>query len=168
VYSLNVPVPGRVRRLASDLHPHLVAFESRPGDHTLLAKRLDASTPSERHRVQRQVRDALAGLPPFAVRITGIDAFQNPTSGPGPVVYLAVDSPGLHDVHDRLVDALGSIDGLGGDDYVPHVTLARGGPQSAADAATDVDIEPVEWTVERLQFYDAHLEEPAGEIRLPA
>jgi 2'-5' RNA ligase len=168
VYSLNVPVPGRVRRLASDLHPNLVAFDSQPSDHTLLAKRLDASTPSDRHRVQRQVRDALAEYPPFAVRITGINTFQNPTSGPGPVVYLAVESPGLHDVHDRLVDALGSIDGLGGDDYVPHVTLARDGPRDAADAATQVDIDSIEWTVERLEFYDAHLEEPAGEIRLPA
>jgi 2'-5' RNA ligase len=167
VYSLNVPVPGRVRRLASDLHPHLVAFSQSPSDHTLLAKRLDASTPSERHRVQRQVRDALRELPPFAVRITGIDYFENPTSGTSPVVYLAVDSPGLHEAHDRLVDELGSMSGLGGDDYVPHVTLARDGPLDAARAATGIDVDPVEWTVERLEFYDAHLEEPAGEIRLP-
>nr|WP_193570822.1 2'-5' RNA ligase family protein [Halorubellus sp. JP-L1] len=165
---MNVPVPGRVRRLASDLHPHLVDFATYPSDHTLLAKRLDASTPSDRHRVQRQVRDALAGMPPFAVRVTGIDYFEDPTSGTGPVVYLAVESPGLREVHDRLVDALGSIDGLGGDDYVPHVTIARDGPMAAADAAADVDVDPIEWTVDRLQFYDAHLEEPAGEIRLPA
>lgn len=168
MYSLNVPVPGRVRRLASDLHPHLVAFDSRPSDHTLLAKRLDATTPSDRHRVQRQVRDALDGLPPFAVRVDAVDYFENPTSGTGPVVYLTVDSPGLHEAHDRLADALGSIDGLGGDDYVPHVTLARDGPIDAAERAASVDVDPVEWTVERLQFYDAHLAEPAGEIRLPA
>ena len=168
MYSVNVPVPGRVRRLASDLHPHLVAFAQYPSDHTLLVKRLDASTPSERHRVQRRVRDALRGLPPFAVRVTGIDYFETPTSGTSPVVYLAVESPGLREAHDRLVDELGSMPGLGGDDYVPHVTLARDGPLDAADAAASVDVDPVEGTVERLEFYDAHLEEPAGEIRLPA
>ena len=168
MYSLNVPVPGRVRRLASDLHPQLVAFAHHPSDHTLLAKRLDASTPSDRHRVQRQVRNALGGLPPFAVRIDGIDYFANPTSGTGPVVYLTVDSPGLQDAHDRLVDELESLLGLGGDDYVPHVTLARDGPTEAAERAASIDVDPIEWTVERLEFYDAHLEEPAGEIRLPA
>ncbi|WP_323677787.1 2'-5' RNA ligase family protein [Halorubellus sp. PRR65] len=168
MYSLNAPVPGQVRRLASDLHPQLVDFAQYPSDHTLLAKRLDASTPSDRHRVQRRVRDALSGLPPFAVRIDDVDHFANPTSGTGPVVYLTVDSPGLRDVHDRLVDELGSIDGLGGDDYVPHITLARDGPQAAAERAATIDVDPIEWTVERLEFYDAHLEEPAGEIRLPA
>jgi 2'-5' RNA ligase len=168
VYSLNVPVPGRVRQLANDLHPHLAGFDKRPRDHTLLLKRLDATTPSDRHRVQRQVRDALRGLPPFAVRIDAIDYFEQPTAGTSPVVYLTVDSPGLVDAHDRLAAELGTYQGLGGDDYVPHVTLARDGTVADAEAAADVDIDPVEWTVERLQFYDAHLEEPAGEIRLPA
>ena len=168
MYSLNVPVPGRVRRLANELHPQLAAFAHRPSDHTLLCKRLDATTPSERHRIQRQVREALAGLPPFAVRVTGIDYFENPTSGTSPVVYLAVESPGLDEAHDRLVAELGSIDGLGGDDYRPHVTLARDGRLEDAEVAAGVDVDPIEWTVDRLEFYDAHLEEPAGEIRLPA
>ena len=168
MYSLNVPVPGRVRRLANDLHPHLAAFAHQPSDHTLLCKRLDASTPSERHRVQRQVRDALGGLPPFALEVTGVDHFENPTSGTSPVVYLTVESPGLRDAHDRLVDALGAMPGLGGDDYTPHVTLARDSRLADAEAAASVDIDPIRWTASRLEFYDAHREEPAGEIRLPA
>lgn len=168
MYSVNVPVPGRVRRVASDLEPQLVAFAHRPQDHTLLLKRLAASTPSERHRVQRQVRDALHGLGPFSVRITGVDYFKDPTSGTSPVVYLRVESPGLVGAHDRLVDELGAFDGLGGEDYVPHITIARDGPIEAAEAIADVDVESVEWTAERLEFYDAHREEPTGEIRLPA
>jgi 2'-5' RNA ligase len=168
VFSVNVPVPGRVRRVASDLHRHLVAFEHRPDDHTLLVKRLEASTPSERHRVERRVREALRGLAPFDVHVTGVDYFEQATSGTSPVVYLTVDSPGLREAHERLVSELGAFDGLGGEDYVPHITIARDGPFDAAERVAGVDVDPVTWTVDRLEFYDAHLEAPAGEIRLPA
>lgn len=168
MFSVNVPVPGRVRRVASDLHPQLVAFEHLPSDHTLLVKRLAASTPSERHRAKARVRDALHGLGPFAVCVTGVDYFATPTSGTSPVVYLAIESPGLEAAHDRLVDEFGAFDGLGGEDYVPHVTIARDGTIDAAEAATAVDVDELEWTVDRLEFYDAHDAHPVGELHLPA
>ena len=43
VFSLNVPVPGKVRRVAGDLHPELVGFDRVRERHTLLAKRFDTA-----------------------------------------------------------------------------------------------------------------------------
>jgi hypothetical protein len=96
VDSLNVPVPGRVRRIAADLHPELVAFDWVRERHGLLCKRF------ERTPDQVALRDALAGTPAFEAKVTGIDYFTDPPHGSAPVVYLAVESPGLRRLHERL------------------------------------------------------------------
>jgi 2'-5' RNA ligase len=168
VFSLNVPVPGAVRRLASDLHPALVGFESVRAEPTLVAKRLGAPGPGEYDAVQKRVRRALVGAPAFEARIDGVGVFREPPSGPSPVVYLAVESPGLAALHDRLVEAFEPVPDLEGESYVPHVTLARGGDADAAERLAGREVEPVTWTVTELEFYDARHGEPAGTIPLPA
>ncbi|MFB6079625.1 MAG: 2'-5' RNA ligase family protein [Haloferacaceae archaeon] len=160
--SLNAPVPGAVRRLAGDLAPVLAAFDrvrERPG---LVCKRF----PGHVDRVD--VREALAGAPAVEAHVTGVDYFERPVRGPGPVVYLAVESPGLFRIHRRLVDRFGAVPDLEGDDYTPHVTLARGGDRVAAERAAARDVEPVRWTVSRLDAWDADHRETVGSIRLPA
>ena len=111
MYSLNVPVPGRVARVAAELAPALVDFETIRDEHTLVAKRLGDPDPGERPRLEQQVRTALSGtgsfsayqrVPPFEARVTGIEYFERPTADLGPVVYLAVESPGIETVHRRL------------------------------------------------------------------
>lgn len=160
--SLNVPVPGEVRRLAADLAPALAAFDRVRERHTLVCKRLE-------DRVDRvAVREALAGAPAVEARISGIDRFERPERGPGPVVYLAVESSGLHRLHRRLVERFGRVPGLEGDEYVPHVTLARGGDPAAVERLITRDVEPVTWTVSRLDCWDAERREPVGSIDLPA
>ena len=58
--------------------------------------------------------------------------------------------------------------GIEGPDYVPHITLARGGgPDAPMDRVVDAEIEPVRWTVTRLEFWDADREEMAGRLSLP-
>lgn len=177
MYSLNVPVPGRVARVAAELAPALVDFETIRDEHTLVAKRLGDPDPGERPRLEQQVRTALSGtgsfsayqrVPPFEARVTGIEYFERPTAGPGPVVYLAVESPGIETVHRRLAEVVPPADGVGGDEYVPHVTLARGGDIADARALADREIEPVTWTVEELAFWDGRHGGPAGRIPLPA
>lgn len=162
VDSLNVPVPGAVRRLATDLLPELSAFDrvrDRPG---LVCKRFEG-------RVDRvAVREALAGAPAFEARVVGVDYFERPARGPGPVVYLDVESPGLDRVHRRLVERFDPVPGLEGDDYVPHVTLARGGDTAAAERLADRSVESVAWTVSRLDCWDAELREAVGSVELPA
>lgn len=163
MYSLNVVVPGTVQRLASELHPQLAAFDRIRERHTLVLKRLgDESLP----RLRERLRVPLSGASPFEVRVAGIDYFEAPTRGSSPVVYLAVESPGLLSLHRRLCEEFGTIEELEGDEYVPHVTLARGGSVEVARELSERDVDPVTWTVSELDLWNAQFRESAATIRL--
>ncbi|NIS33684.1 MAG: 2'-5' RNA ligase family protein, partial [Actinobacteria bacterium] len=108
---------------------------------TLVAKRFDGAVPEA--SIESEARLALAGTGPFECRVTGLGAFEAPVAGPAPVAYLAVESPGLEALHDELVEAFGAVPGLEGEDYVPHVTLARGGDVEALSALEGAAVEPV-------------------------
>lgn len=168
--SLNVPLPGRVRAQIEVLRPALGGFERVREEPTLVVKRFGRLDADEAARVESEVRTVLAGAPAFEARLDGLGSFADPPAGPAPVVYLAVESPGLEQLHDRLVEAFGAVDGLEGEDYVPHVTLARGGvadAPAALDRLADVDVEPVRWTVTELWFWDARHGERVGRVSLP-
>ncbi len=115
-----------------------------------------------------RVRTALVGTPAFEARISGIDCFETPTRGDGPVVYLAIDSPGLQRLHRELTEEFGTIEGLEGEEYVPHVTLARGGSVETARQLAERDIDPISWTVTELHLWDAKYDETAARLSLPA
>lgn len=166
VYSLNVPIPGGIERLAATLHPRLVGFDRVRERHTLVCKRFEADDLAP-DRLFERVRRALAGAPAVEARATGIDWFETPVRGPGPVAYVAIESPGLHDIHRRLVAAFDPIPDLEGDEYVPHVTLARGGSTERARDLADVEFEPIEWTVSELELHDARHEEQVRTLSLP-
>lgn len=169
MYSLNVPVPGEVARLASDLAQDLPrARERTRDDHTLVVKRLHAEDADAFHRVSARVRGALTCQPPFEVAVTGVERFTDPPSGPAPVVYLAVESSELRGLHTRLTEVVDPVPDLEGEGYVPHVTVARGGDPEAAAALADREIDPITWTVEELAFWDAERGQPAGRVSLPA
>ena len=119
-------------------------------------------------RLAERSRQALSGTPPLEVKIDGIDYFENPTRGPAPVVYLAVESQGLERLHQCLVDELGAVGGLEGPDYTMHVTLARGGELADAQRLAERSVEPVSFTISELQFYDARHDQVIRRIPLPA
>ena len=166
MYSVNVPVPGRVRQLADELYPELIGFDSIREEHSCLLKRLgDADHVAQlQHRTHR----ALEGAPAVEARITGIDYFEEPPLGSAPVVYLAVESPGLEALHADLAETFDTVEGLEGADYVPHVTLARGGDAAAAARLADREIDPVTWTVSELEFWDGAYKLPVSRVSLPA
>ena len=168
MFSLNVPLPGAVLALAERLRPDLGALETVREAPTLVAKRFGRLGPDEAAALQSEVRLALAGAPAFEARVAGLGAFEAPPAGPAPVVYLAVESPGLRALHDRLVEAFGAVEGLEGDDYVPHVTLARGGDVDVDAVLDGLEVEPVAWDVTALEFWDARHRERAGRVSLPA
>lgn len=173
MYSINVPVPGRVKRLAADLYPHLVAFDRVRERHTLVVKRFErGGRTGDRHHalavLREELRPALTGAPAFEARVSGIGCFERPVRGPGPVVYLAVESPGLERLHRRLVGEFGTVLDLEGEAYVPHVTLARDGPIGTARQLCEMGIEPIEWAVGELVVRDATYREPVGRVSLPA
>lgn len=169
MFSLNVPVPGRVDRLASELHPALTPFDSIRERHSLVVKRFDTTLDSDADslpRLRERLRGTLRGVDPFEVRTDGIDAFEVPTRGEGPVVYLAIESSGLFDLHDRLCEEFGTVPEMEGDDYTPHVTLARGGRIEDARTLAARDVEDVRWTVEAVGVWDARYREDAARIPL--
>lgn len=164
MYSLNAAVPGRVRRIAGDLYPHLASFADVREDHSICVKRLGDDEPFK--TLANRARTALADAPAFEVAVTGIDYFAEPTSGTAPVVYLAAESPGLLQVHETLVAEFGALPGLEGEDYVPHVTLARDGDLADAERLAEREIGPVSWTVSELAFTDALHDHAIGTIPL--
>ncbi|ARS89737.1 2'-5' RNA ligase family protein [Natrarchaeobaculum aegyptiacum] len=166
MYSVNVPVPGRVRTLANDLYPELVGFDAVREDHSCLLKRLGDA--DHVHQLQHRAHRALEGAPAVEARITGIDYFEDPPLGSAPVVYLVVESPGLETIHRNLTDHFDAVSGLEGGDYVPHVTLARGGDLEAARRLADRDVDPITWTVSELEFWDGTYRLPVSRVSLPA
>ncbi|NKE35114.1 2'-5' RNA ligase family protein [Natronococcus sp. JC468] len=164
MYSVTVPVPGRVRELATALYPDLVRFDTVRENHSCLLKRL--GEPDHAAQLQHRTRRALEGTPPIEARVAGIDYFADPPLGAAPVVYLAVDSPALEAIHARLAEEFGAVDGLEGADYVPHVTLARGGDEATAKRLADRDTDAIEWTVGELEFRSESDGSPEGRIVL--
>jgi len=167
VYSLNVPVPAAVARLATDLSRELPAARARGrGEHTLVCKRLGDG--ERYHRLEARAREALSGVDPFDARVTGVDQFREAVTGTAPVVYLAVESPGLERLHDHLCGVFDPVEGIEGPEYVPHVTVARGGSPEHATALCGRSIDPVEWTVTELAVRDAKRGQSASTVRLQA
>ncbi|WP_435078221.1 2'-5' RNA ligase family protein [Halococcus sp. AFM35] len=164
MFSLNVPAPGRVKRLAAELHPRLAGFERVRERHSLVCKRFECE---EYDRLAERVRRVLDGAPTVAARVTGIETFDDPVRGPGPVVYLAIGSPGLVTIHERLVGEFGAIAALEGDEYVPHITLARGGSAGRIESLRALAVEPIEWTISELYFHDATHDERVSTLSLP-
>ncbi|MFA9428135.1 2'-5' RNA ligase family protein [Natronorubrum sp. A-ect3] len=166
MYSVNVPVPGRVRTLANELYPDLVGFEHVREEHSCLLKRLGEA--DHVAQLQHRAHRALEGAPAVEAQITEINYFEDPPLGSAPVVYLAVESPGLESIHNDLTEAFEVVEGLEGDDYVPHVTLARGGDLETAKRLADREIEPIKWTVNGLEFWDGTYKLPVSRVSLPA
>lgn len=175
MFSLNVPLPPAVSRLAAEHAPALAGFDVRPErERTLVCKRLGSPAPDEVPGIETRVQRALADarVAPFEARIREFGVFEAPPSGPAPVIHLAVESPGLRAVHDRLCEEFAPAPGVEGDDYAPHVTLARGSddPLRTPDVASlaGCEVGPVSWTVDELVLYDARHHERVRGLSLPA
>jgi len=207
VFSLNVPLPPAVSRLAGALRPGLTGFDRVRERHTLVCKRFGVDDVRDKSggapparadaldRLRTDLRRPLAGTAPFEVAVTGVDAFESPSAGSAPVVYLAVESDGLVRLHRRLCAAFGAVEGIEGGDYIPHVTLARGwsagqvesdsegedgadgervdgvdkrgaGVDGALDRLRGVAVEPVRWRVHALDWYDPTAREVAATVEL--
>ena len=169
MYSLNVPLPSSVTRLAGDLARKWPTAQARPrGEHTLVVKRLGTGDHTAYAHIEATARDAIRGTAPFELRVDGLAQFETAVTGPSPVVYLAVESPGLRALHERLCAVFDPVEEMEGDAYEPHVTVARGGDPSTATRLVDSDVDPIEWTVTELVFYDAERRQSVSRVSLPA
>jgi 2'-5' RNA ligase len=169
VYSLNIQVPAPVAQLASNLARDLPGAHARTRDeHTLLVKRLGGQDGFEAERLPSRVRQAILGTAPFEVAVTGVEVFEEPETGTGPVVYLAVESPGLVALHERLCEEFEPVAHLEGDEYVPHVTIARGGDLGVAKSVAEREVEAVTFEVTDLVIWDAERSLATTRFSLPA
>lgn len=169
MYSLNVPVPATVATVASQLARELPGSNPRPrGEHTLGVKRLGDGTETPYSRLEARVRELLTGHPPFEAQIDDVRYFDEVPRGAAPVVYLAVDSPVLVELHERLSQSFDPVDGIEGENYVPHVTVARGGSPELAARLAEQSIDPITWQVTELVFWDAAHSQPVSRLSLPA
>lgn len=168
MYSLNAPVPSVVARLAIALAADLPGAEPRTrGEHTLLVKRLATGPDADLdHRIER-VRETVRGVAPFTVRVTGVDWFPDPETGTGPVVYLDVESPALVKLHRALCEVIEPVPHLEGEDYVPHITIARGGDPETARRLTEREVDSRTYTVDELVVWDAHRDIASTRFSLP-
>jgi hypothetical protein len=167
VASLNLPIPGEVKRLANDLHPSLTQFDNVRDEHTLVVKRIDSHQwRRDPHRVRERLRQVIDRTGPFEVRVAGIDFFADPPAGTAPVVYLAIESPGLHQLHGRLCREFDAVEGIEGEAYTPHVTLARGGHIEDAEQMALEPVEPITWTANEVMVWDRRYREAADWYKL--
>lgn len=165
MYSLNVPIPSEVAALARDIARELPRAHARVrGEHTMGVKRFDSDAAYS--RIEARTRELLAEHSTFEARIDEVGIFENAPIGTSPVVYLAVDSPDLRDIHSQLLDAFGPVEtGIEGENYRPHVTVARGGSPEMAERVLGA-VDPIEWTVSELQFWDAETNKPVSTLSL--
>ncbi|MFB6188052.1 MAG: 2'-5' RNA ligase family protein, partial [Halobacteriaceae archaeon] len=164
-FSLNIPVAGEVKQETNQFTPYLTDFEVR--DHfTFVIKRFQEDR-DRIDQIQKRTRHALSGMSPFSVKITGIDCFRNPPKGDGTVVYFAVESSQLLDIHKQLCDEFGIVQPLEGDEYSPHITIARGNNEKTIETLLSQSIKPITWQVNHLEFFDPVKQELLGQVGLP-
>ncbi|MBP1922601.1 2'-5' RNA ligase [Halorubrum alkaliphilum] len=190
MFSVNVPLPPAIDRLATELQPKLSGFDRIRDRHTLVCKRVGVEDvgKSDRYtrgtddrareealgRLRETIRPVLADTDPFRASVTGIDAFGEEDDAFGNdgavVAYLAVESRELVRLHRRLCRLIDPVDEIEGDGYVPHVTVARGGDPSrkTMERLLNTDIDPVTWRVHALDLYDAEFREVAETVGLQA
>jgi 2'-5' RNA ligase len=162
VYSLNAPVPTEVETIARERQADLPG-DWRPRDRlTLVVKRVGESETDHRALADR-AREALSGASPCRARLgdPGTFAAEN-----GPVAYLRVESPGLERLHRRLCRSFEPVPEIEGEDYVPHVTLGRGGDPDVLAARRERPAEPIEWPVSYLLLWSNRWREPVASIPL--
>ena len=165
MYSLNVPLPSSVTRLAGRLSRDLPRARARSrSEHTLVAKRLGSGDGA---RLAAAVDEHLDGVAPFELQIANIDCFETPATGTGPVTYLQVESPELERLHGTLCAHFEPVEGIEGEDYAPHVTIARGGDLAGARQLAEREIDPVRWTVEELHVWDSERNVAVQRFSLP-
>lgn len=168
MYSLNVEAPPAAYKIQSDYADILERFEVQRETLTLLLKRFGPRSLADLSTLEDSIEDVLRSWGPIQARIDRFDVFADPISDTGPVIYLSVESPGVNALHRELVGAFGVADDrLEGDAYTPHITLARRGDRTDIAALTGTTLEPIDWTIETVQLWDATYDESITTYSLP-
>lgn len=168
VYSLNAAIPAAAIEQRDELLEHLESFETVRDPLTLVIKRFGTPDSTALSSLERSLGEVLNEWGPMRAEIDGIDLFMDPPSGPSPVIYLGVSSHGLEALHRDLVDRFGVVDpAIEGENYIPHITIARGGPRVAIDELRDISLETHQWTIETVMLWSSRHDKPVKQFSLP-
>nr|WP_233265082.1 2'-5' RNA ligase family protein [Halomarina oriensis] len=159
---MNAPIPADVETVARELQADLPEG-CRPRDRlTLVVKRVGEGETDHRELAGR-AREALSGASASHARLGGVGTFGDEN---GPVVHLRVESPDLERLHRRLCRSFDPVPDIESENYVPHVTLGRGGDAGAGTSFCEREVEPVEWQVSDLLLWSNRWREPVTSLAL--
>ena len=150
MWSLNVSMPQNIVRAIKEVTLGVSGWEEICEDPTLVIKRFEKGDVDG--HVESEIRLLLEGVEPFDIEIGNLERFDVAERGSSPVLYLEVKSPGMKALHETLVDVFGSVKGVEGENYIPHITIARGG--SGDYIEFDGLSCDTEWTVEMLELWN--------------
>ena len=64
--------------------------------------------------------------------------FEVADRGTSPVLYIEVKSIGIKVLHETLVSVFGCVKGVEGENYIPHITIARGSGAKNLDFSVEI------------------------------
>ena len=143
-------MPQNVVRLVGEVTPRLKGWEEVCEEPTLVIKRFERKD-LDGH-MESEIKFLLENVEPFNVKIGNLKKFDVAVRGSSPVLYLEIKSPGMKALHETLVSAFGCVKGIEGENYIPHITLARGGGKE--DINFSVLPGSTQWTAKMLEFWD--------------
>ena len=150
MWSLNVSIPQNIVRAIEEVALGVRGWEEICEEPTLVIKRFEKRD-LDGH-VKSEIRFLLESVEPFGIEIENLERFDVAEKGSSPVLYLEVKSPEVKALHETLVDVFGSVEGVEGENYIPHITIARGGSGDyTVFSGLSCD---TGWTVEMLEFWD--------------
>ena len=150
MWSLNVSIPQNIIRAIEEVTLGVRGWEEICEEPTLVIKRFEKKD-LDGH-VKSEIRFLLESVEPFGIEIGNLERFDVAERGSSPVLYLEIKSPGVKALHENLIDIFGSVEGVEGENYIPHITIARGGSGDYIEfSGLSCD---TGWTVEMLEFWD--------------
>ena len=150
MWSLNVSIPQNIVRAIEEITLGVKGWEEICEEPTLVIKRFEKKD-LDGH-VKSEIRFLLENVEPFGIEIGNLERFDVAERGSSPVLYLEVKSPEVKALHENLVDVFGSVEGIEGENYIPHITIARGGSGDYIEfSGLSCD---TGWIVEMLEFWD--------------
>ncbi|HIJ12598.1 MAG TPA: 2'-5' RNA ligase family protein [Halobacteriales archaeon] len=150
MWSLNVSIPQGIVRAIGEITPVLGRGEGIVEEPTLVIKRFEKED-LDGH-IESEIKFLLENVEPFIVEIGNLEMFEVADRGTSPVRYIEVKSIGIKVLHETLVSVFGCVKGVEGENYIPHITIARGSGAKNLDFSDFSG--PIQWTANTLEFWD--------------
>ncbi len=162
MWSLNVSIPQGIVRAIEEMAPVSRGWEEIVEEPTLVIKRFEKED-LDGH-IESEIKFLLENVEPFTVEIGNLEMFEVADRGTSPVLYIEVKSIGMKLIHETLVSVFGCVKGVEGENYIPHITIARGSGVKNIDFSDFSG--PTWWTAKTLEFWDGDKRKKKNQVML--